>query len=87
MVFRVYKGRKINKILCLSFFVLTLIILITAKILALVTDFLAGYTFCILALITGGFFPPPSPLDAGRLAESALSLSARAGRDRARPLF
>ena len=55
MVFRVYKGRKINKILCLSFFVLTLIFLITAGILALVTDSSAGYTFCLLALITGGF--------------------------------
>lgn len=55
MTFRIYKGRKINRFLCLLFLILTLIFLIVAGIFALAKASEAGYTFYILAMITGGF--------------------------------
>ena len=55
VTFRIYKGRKINRFLCLLFLILTLIFLIVAGIFALAKASEAGYTFCILAMITGGF--------------------------------
>ena len=55
MVFRIYKGKKTNRFLCLLFLILTLIFLIAAGISALLKNPEAGCTFCILAIITGGF--------------------------------
>ena len=51
----VYKGRLINKILCLSFLGMTLVLLGTGGILSLQEKTEAAETFGILALITGGF--------------------------------
>ena len=55
MITRIYKGRKINKMICLFFLFFTLLLFIAAGICALFKNSAAGYTFCILALITGGF--------------------------------
>ena len=55
MVFRIYKGKKTNRFLCLLFLILTLIFLIAAGISVLLKNPEAGCTFCILAIITGGF--------------------------------
>ena len=51
----VYKGRKINKILCVFFLVPTLILLLAAAVSALTGRSEAGYALCITALITGAF--------------------------------
>ena len=51
----VYKGRKINKILCLFFLVPTLILLLAAAVSALTGRADTGYALCITALITGAF--------------------------------
>ena len=53
--FRIYKGKKINRFLCLLFLIFTAILLIAAGIFALLKNSEAGCTFCILAMITGGF--------------------------------
>ena len=55
MRFRIYKGKKINRFLCLLFLIFTAILLIAAGIFALLKNSEAGGTFCILAMITGGF--------------------------------
>ena len=55
MPFRIYKGKKINQYLCLLFSIFSVIFLIVAGTLALVKNAAAGYAFCILAIITGGF--------------------------------
>ena len=55
MIVRLYKGKKINKILCLFFLFFALISLIAAGVCALAIDSAAGYTLCILAMIAGGF--------------------------------
>ncbi len=55
MRFRIYKGKKINRFLCLLFLIFTAILLIAAGIFALLKNSEAGCTFCILAMITGGF--------------------------------
>ena len=51
----VYKGRKINKILCVFFLVPTLILLLAAAVSALTGRADKGYALCITALITGAF--------------------------------
>ena len=51
----VYKGRKINKILCLLFLLLTLILLLAAAVSAVTDRADTGYALCITALITGAF--------------------------------
>lgn len=55
MIVRLYKGKKINKMLCLFFLFFALISLIAAGVCALAIDSAAGYTLCILAMIAGGF--------------------------------
>lgn len=55
MIVRLYKGKKINKMLCLFFLFFALISLIAAGVCALAIDSAAGYTLCILAVIAGGF--------------------------------
>ena len=55
MTIPVYKGRKINKILCLSFLGITLITLAAAGVCAALDRSALCQTFCILALITGAF--------------------------------
>ena len=51
----VYKGRKINKILCLFLLPLTLILLLAAAVSALTGRADKGYALCITALITADF--------------------------------
>lgn len=55
MHFRVYKGKKINRFLCLFFILFAVIFLILAGVFALAKDPDKGYVFCILAIIAGGF--------------------------------
>ncbi len=55
MIVRLYKGKKINKMLCLFFLFFALISLIAAGVCALAIDSAVGYTLCILAMIAGGF--------------------------------
>ena len=55
MPFRVCKGRKMNRFLCLFLLIFALIFLIAAGVFALAGNAAAAYTFCILALIVGGF--------------------------------
>ena len=55
MTVPIYKGRKINKILCLSFLGITLITLAAAGVCAALDRSALCQTFCILALITGAF--------------------------------
>ncbi len=51
----VLKGKKINKILCLLFLGMAAISLAAAGVFALAKNPAAGHTFCVLALIFGGF--------------------------------
>ena len=55
MTVPIYKGRKINKILCLSFLGITLITLSAAGVCTALDRSALCQTFCILALITGAF--------------------------------
>ena len=51
----IYKGRKVNKVLCLSFLLVTMILFMTAGIFAFLKKSAVCDTFCILALISGAF--------------------------------
>ena len=55
MTVPIYKGRKVNKVLCLSFLLVTVILLMTAGIFAFLKKSAVCDTFCILALISGAF--------------------------------
>ena len=55
MIMPIYKGRKLNKILCLIFLALTLILLAAAGVSFLLDNAALGRTFRIIALITGAF--------------------------------
>ena len=55
MPFRIYKGKKLNRFLCLFFLPFAVIFLVAAAVFAAANNSAAAYVFCILALITGGF--------------------------------
>ncbi len=55
MPFRIYKGRKVNRFLCLFFIIFVVLFLIVAGCFALRKNSAASYTFCVLAIIAGGF--------------------------------
>ena len=55
MTVPIYKGRKVNKVLCLSFLLVTMILFMTAGIFAFLKKSAVCDTFCILALISGAF--------------------------------
>jgi hypothetical protein len=55
MIVRIYKGRKINKILCLSLLIPAVISLAATGFFTLADEPAAAHTFALLAMITGGF--------------------------------
>ena len=55
MILRVFKGGKINKLLCLFFLPITLLLLAAAGVFALSKRPEVACVFCVIALITGAF--------------------------------